>query len=252
MYNLCMRFIRAIFLATLIGLAFTLMGISKQRSSPRRTPTPTPTVASQRPTPQLVGNYSMYLQPIAPDTLRLIPNFTQQKTSSEIMEEHGCAYGANGGYYTATKNPLGLFVTEGLQLGAPTTSTAANAFLIKYASGTLTITQTPPSTDAVSFALQTGPYLIPGVTPRITNDEHARRVLIGQDKDGVWYFIVIIHSENAYDGPLLSEIPTLLAKGRIPFTEVLNLDGGTASAFYNAGGYRFGELTMVGSFFCGK
>lgn len=252
MYNLCMRFIRAIFLATLIGLAFTLMGISKQRSSPRRTTAPTPTVASPSPAPQLVGNYSMYLQPIAPDTLRLIPNFTQQKTSSDIMEEHGCAYGANGGYYTTTKTPLGLFVAEGIQLGSQTTSSAANAFLVKHSDGTLAISQTPPSTDTVSFALQAGPYLIPGVTPRITNDEHARRVLIGRTKEGIWHFIVIVHSENAYDGPLLSEIPTLLAKGRIPFTEVLNLDGGTASAFYNVGGHRFGELTMVGSFFCGK
>lgn len=246
-----MRLLPFILVAGVFFIAILFIQKTQPETENSSTPTPTPYLDAT-PTPVVVDGYSMYMQPITPHTLTLIPNFSQKKTSSEIVDEHACAYGANGGYYTTAGKPLGLFVTAGVQLSAPTTSTAANAFLVKYPDDTLAITQTPPPADAVSFALQAGPYLIPGVTPRITNDEHARRVLIGQTKEGAWHFIVIMNSENAYDGPLLSEIPTLLTKGRTSYTEVLNLDGGTASAFYNVGGYRFGELTMVGSFFCGK
>lgn len=249
-----MRYFRALIIVTCIVILLGILGASTYQPRKR---TPSTTLAQQAqtgasPTPIATGGYSVFSQKIRPDTLTLIPNFTEAKTSSELIDEHGCTYGANGGYYTTVNKPLGLFITGRAQLGATTTSSAANAFLSKYPNGTLALSQIPPPADAVEFALQAGPHLIPGITPRITSDEHARRVLIANTSNNEWYFLVITHRENAYDGPLLSEIPSLLAKLPQNVTEALNLDGGTASAFYSEDGARFGELTMVGSFFCGK
>lgn len=231
-----------------------LLGLSK--FTPYRKPvpaSPSPTKAPlNEPTPMMIKNYSIAMQPIDANQLTLISNFSEKKTSSEIMEQNTCAYGVNGGYYTTENKPLGLFITDGIQLGRPAVSSAANAFLSKNKDGKLAISQTPPSAQAVTFALQAGPYLIPGVTPQIMNDEHARRVLIAQTNEKTWFFLIIFDKENTYNGPLLSEVPEILNNMRIPMREALNLDGGTASAFYNIGGFKFGELTMVGSFFCGK
>jgi hypothetical protein len=190
------------------------------------------------------------MQQIKPGILHLIANFQEKKTSGELLEDGRCAYGTNGGFYIPEHLPLGLFITNGKQYGVSTVSSAANAYLVRRGD-TLSIDQTAP-VGPVAFALQTGPYILPAVIPTIASDEHARRVVIAHTKDNAWYFLAFTNPESAYEGPLLSEIPALVQKLPQTFVEALNLDGGTASAFYNEDGARFGELTTVGSFLCGS
>ena len=66
-------------------------------------------------------------------------------------------------------------------------------------------------------------------------------------------FFVLYDRENPYQGPLLSEVPFLLTQWQKQTTQevrdAINLDGGSASAWYSEG-FFLQELTAVGSFFC--
>ncbi len=93
--------------------------------------------------------------------------------------------------------------------------------------------------------------MTPTTIIRIQNDELTRRMLVARSGDQ-WYFLAITDQDNTFNGPLLSDVPKILGKVPIVIDEALNLDGGSASAFYSAHGARLGELTPIGSFFCGK
>ncbi len=229
-----------------------------------RTIRPTSPQSQTQPTQQPTGkpknpviirvnssSYAVFLQKITnPAKLTLIPNFLEKRTSGEIIQQHTCRFGTNGGFYTPEYAPVGLFITNSKTLGQTNTSTLTNGFFIKHTDNTLKLSLTPP-TSGVAFALQSGPYMTPTTKLTIRNDEHARRVLVARTKNDEWYFIALTDQENHYEGPLLSEVPEVLGKLPQDVSEALNLDGGSASAFYSEKETKLGELTLIGSFFCG-
>lgn len=105
-------------------------------------------------------------------------------------------------------------------------------------------------------AVQAGPILILDGKPRtlsIKNDENERRIVVAKTNDDKVLFLAIYKKDSAYIGPKLSEVPNLLQEFTqetdIEISSALNLDGGTASAFYTEG-VSLGELTKIGSYFC--
>ncbi len=236
--------------------------------------TPTPlTTNNLQPTTIIeydARRFALYIQPITnPSNLMLIPNFTEKKSSQELMEENKCRYGISGGFYTTDNKPLGLLVVDGKQF-APlnNTSDLINGFFFKAQDNMLYLSTKEEmqlqmvgiSTEFLSFALQSGPYFTPQSVLKIKDDEYARRMLVGKDSNGKFYFIAITEEENAHSGPLLADLPNIIKElnsmnlNAIPYTlnAILNLDGGSASALYSKEGIKLQELVSIGSLLCGR
>lgn len=247
------------FVLAIIVIFITLIGIlslqkTKTVSKQSIDQTIPPTMSIPPPNSEVTIQdhiYAIYWQLIDPKGLTLVPNFTQKKTASQIMEENSCSYGANGGFYTTDYKPIGLFHIRNSQLSKATFNTTLNEFFLKDSHGLLSISRNIPSED-VDFALQSGPYMTPSSVLSINNDSYDRRILVARTKNNSWYFLAITEKDNSFSGPKLSDVPLILEKLPLDIVEALNLDGGSASAFYSEKGIRFGELTPIGSFFCGK
>ena len=242
-----MRWIVVLLLLTALGIMFFQKPAIKtpiQQTKEEQPP------ASPADATVMLGDttFSVYWQKINANNLSLIPNFDEKKTAREIIEEHGCQYGVNGGFYSSQHQPIGLFVARGIKSPAVTNSTF-NGFFSSDGEG-LSITRNAP-TATVDFAIQSGPYITTASELRIGNDEPARRVLVVRVNTG-WYFLAIAEENNTFGVPLLSDVPKILSKLPMDIDEALNLDGGSASVFYSQNGVRLGELTPIGSFFCGK
>jgi len=191
---------------------------------------------------------------VDPKNLTLIPNFDEKKTSSELMQEHSCVSGVNGGFYDANNRPLGLFMSDGVTLREKSENALINGF-VGVTNQNMTFISNEIGPD-MRFIMQTGPFLLSNGLPHtlaIKNDEHARRLIVAQSTDGDFIFIALYDPDNTFNGPLLGDLPLFISEiNRIELlniTEAINLDGGSASAFYN-GDTTLSELTSIGSFFC--
>jgi uncharacterized protein YigE (DUF2233 family) len=193
-----------------------------------------------------------------PDSVTLLPNFNTQKDFRTLLTDHTCENGINGGFYNIDKTPLGLFLTENTLLFRQIPSTFFNGYFWIDTQNKSGITDTLPSRD-LSYALQSGPLLIQSGVPvslRIRNDENARRSTVGivRDTDTILY-TVVYNPESVFDGPVLSDLPSILSsislQENVTLESAVNLDGGSASAFYSED-TKLSELTPVGSIFCIK
>lgn len=187
--------------------------------------------------------------------ITLIPNFLEKQNSQTVRDNQTCQYLTNGGFYTQTNTPLGLFVVEGKTISKYKNSSLFNGIFSVARDGKAAITTEIPSGDT-RFQLQSGPILINGGEPialRLKNDEIARRIFVAITGDGKVIFGVAFDPESTFDGPNLADLPGILdsfqKKTNIIFDMALNLDGGSASAFASEGIF-LQELSGVGSFFC--
>jgi len=179
-----------------------------------------------------------------PKDLLLLSNFEEQLTLEQIIEEWDCKNISNGGFYDEDNSPIGLFISEEEVLSNATRNILFNGYFSVTKSGDVSIGTTYP--DSLRIGLQTGPILIKNKIVQklnLQNDKAARRTIAALDK------------ESVFQGPLLADLPEIIEKTQdeigIEFTDAINLDGGSASAFYT-GGKKLSELTFVGSFFCVK
>lgn len=221
--------------------------------APEISPPQTPSI---KPNTQITiddKTYAVYWQEIS-ENLELIPNFEHKQASTEIMSRGAgsgsareeCSYGTSGGFYTTDNKPIGLFVADGRLLSRAVSNTTLNGFFVK--TDHFALTRQPPA-NSVEFAIQSGPYITPKSVLKIKNDIFARRVLVARS-GSEWRFWAISEKDNTFSGPLLTDLPQIAQE--LGIDEALNLDGGSASAFYSENGVRLGELTPVGSLFCGK
>lgn len=220
-------------------------------------PVPTEEPASEiSPTTVLLNgiSYEIYFQEVG-SNLVLIPNFSERKSTDKIFTENKCVYGVNGGFYKKEGGPLGLFAVDGKIIGQEIKSTTFNGYFWKKGEDFGLGWEKPIDWEEDDFILQTGPlidvkYLGKG---SYVDEEERRRVMVANDKDGKYYFLVLFEKENNYGGPKLTDMAEVLRQSGIAdFNLALNLDGGSASAFYGANGAKFWEIVNVGSFFCGK
>ena len=192
-----------------------------------------------------------------PAGLSLIPNFSGSVDTQTIISDHACLYAINGGFYDKQNKPLGFFQVGSEIYGPQIDSNLVNGFLWADATGSAVISTELPQIQ-FRFAVQTGPMLLVDSTVlplAINNDTHARRMVAAKIMDNRLVFLTIYTGESAFEGPLLDDLPGVIQAVRIKenlnITDAVNLDGGSASAFYNED-TRLSELTPVGSIFCVK
>lgn len=204
-------------------------------------------------------NYRYYYYQIPKNSqLKLIPNFSSLNSSSQIIKNNSCDFAINGGLYTTESKPVGLFYLDNQSLGQQINHQTFDGFLTQDKNNNLNISSQDNFNNDLSqynFALQSGPfYDLQSSAVDFINQEYDRRHLIAKDIDNNFYFFSISLKENAFSGPRLQDIYGFFQNSEIQkiakFTFALNLDGGTASAFYN-GHYLVQELTPVGSLLCG-
>lgn len=187
--------------------------------------------------------------------LFLYPNYSEKETSRSLIEKYKCQKLVNGGFYTKDDQPLGLFISEGMKLKDKTKNITMNGiFFASYEGGVGIL---PDFTEnRTRFAVQTGPILIDNRMPKklfLPNDIHARRMVVGLTEENEVVFLAFYNKDMPFGGPFLSDLPDILSrfqdKTGIRLVKALNLDGGSASAFYN-GSFFLEELSYIGSYFC--
>ena len=112
--------------------------------------------------------------------------------------------------------------------------------------------------ESIRIGLQTGPLLIQDERSQklnLVSDKNARRIVAALTNKNELYFIAFYDKESVFLGPLLVDLPGLVSKIQdemdVKFISAINLDGGSASAFFNEE-IQLSELTPIGSFFCEK
>ena len=142
--------------------------------------------------------------------------------------------GVNGGYFKVDRAPLGLVVSQGVQLHPWEKS--------KILSGVLTVTPRGASLlrstefkpgPGVREALQAGPFLVDHGKPvaGLNAARRAERTVLLADSQGVAALLTIAPASLAELGQLLA-VPGLL--GGLKIDRALNLDGGSSTALWVA------------------
>lgn len=218
-----------------------------------------PTLTSVEPSPVLAlaqfGNYRytwVKLDNLA--NLKLLPNHDAQESSEDLAQTNHCQVLINGNFYDENDQPLGWLVSQGKTISQPLVSNLFNGFFYLLA-GRPVISAVYPETK-VDLGLQSGPLLILDSKPlllKINNDQPRRRVIAALNDQNQLIFLILIGSDSIYSGPLLADTPKLVADlGKVidqNLVAAINLDGGSASAFYTDT-VRLNEYSYIGSFFC--
>lgn len=194
-----------------------------------------------------------------PKKLTLIANFEEKAKAIDVIEKNNCRTAINGGFYTKSYQPLGLFMVKQEIISPVRKSELTNGFFWIDTAGIAYIAKAlPDDWSNIPFILQTGPVIYMNGAPvklSIVNDEPARRSLVSIDRSGRVIFLSIFDGDHPVDGPYLAEVPSLInlieKEINVSLVEVINLDGGTASFFYSEN-LTLNELTLVGSLICEK
>ncbi|OGM15355.1 hypothetical protein A2V56_03240 [Candidatus Woesebacteria bacterium RBG_19FT_COMBO_42_9] len=189
--------------------------------------------------------------------VKLLPNFLEQKTSEEIINEGRCKNLVNGGFYSEKFTPIGLFISEREEIQKRQINATFNGFFL-VSEGNIPEILRETRDEEYRIGLQAGPILILNSTPLILKlkeeeQEKDRRVIVALNDKGETFFIVVFTQNSVFSGPTLASLPELLQEVQNSlgenFVSALNLDGGAASTFWGEGA-RLKELSPIGSYFC--
>lgn len=139
----------------------------------------------------------------------------------------------NGGYFESDYTPSGFLVVSGKRVGDRTFDQDKSG-LIQIKNGTISIRdlkkQPIQNNEKFDYALQSYPFLIKNSEPAIERDgdKYAARSALGLDKNGNVYMV----TTNLIQPTLYQFMREIILTG-IPFTNVLNLDGGPSSGLYD-------------------
>ena len=188
-----------------------------------------------------------------PSRLSLFLNLDEKKTAVSVNSELGCKVLVNGGFYNKEGKPIGLFVAGGKTLSNWQENSLFNGILGVTKDGKA---QVSLETRGFVNAVQAGPILVKDGISRelnIKNDEPERRVVGIVTNQGALVFLSFYNTASYYLGPNLEDLPGLLKSFEretgTQIRDAINLDGGTASAFYREG-VSLTELRPIGSYFC--
>ncbi len=189
--------------------------------------------------------------------LTLLPNFTDQLSSQNLIKNNNCQRGISAGFYDTQNKPLGLFIAEEETMGKEINSNFINTILFVTTSQKPGISIERPE-DHLRLAVQSGPLLLQNNQPlflKIIDDKMARRIAAGLTNDQELIFLAIYDKDSPLLGPYLADMPQIMKlvseKIGIPLENALNLDGGTASAFHGQN-INLSEFVSVGALFCVK
>ena len=256
------RIILVFLFASVLGGLY--LGLSKWQDPVKDALSPSPEVlgvpTSQQKVEIEIGErkfLAFYLIVADAADITLIPNFDQAKTAFDLFANQNCAGVVSGGFYTPEGSPTGLFISEGETLKKYTSSSFLNGVYSINDFETPRIGRAVPR-DHLRLGLQAGPVFVEnsfGQNLSILRDEEKRRVVVGVTGENKTVFIIFYDPESTFIGPKLEDLPQALKlfgeKTGIILADAMNLDGGSASAFYTAE-VNLSEASPVGSFFCVK
>lgn len=187
--------------------------------------------------------------------LKLGLNLKDKLTASQIISAQKCKFLANGSFYSKEGKPLGLFIAGAEKISNAYFNPLFNGYFYVSQENKAGVTGQLPL-GALKIAIQSGPLLFENGQPKplkIKNDKAARRITLSVLEDGSLLFAAFYDPDNNLSGPLLSQMPQFLedfeaVTGRRIINSI-NLDGGSASAFYN-GDFFLSEFNPIGSYFC--
>lgn len=187
--------------------------------------------------------------------LNLYSNLDKKQSARKLYKEKGCKVLVSGGFYSKEDSHIGLFAAEGKTVSSYEKNKTFNGTVLMSLQDNFTISTDTPSQN-LRFGLQSGPVLAKSGEYQkfdIKNDSQERRVVVATEENGEVIFLVVYDPESAFRGPNLAWLPEVVSmfgqKVGKKFTNALNLDGGTASAFV-ADDVSLGELSPIGSYFC--
>lgn len=187
------------------------------------------------------------------NNIRLYSNVEEKLTSSEAKNDKLCNYLINAGFITKYGKHIGLFVNSDGKLEDSIRSNTFNGYL-SIRDNKSSITKSEPIYSKI--ALQSGPVLILEGNPlemNLKSDENARRIVAAVNKNHELMFLAIYLKNSPLSGPKLSDLPEMLLdvekNTSLDFTNAINLDGGSHSAFLGRSANLF-EASIIGGYFC--
>ncbi len=196
-------------------------------------------------------DYLIYYTKISGNKIELIPNFTQKRSSLDIIKEAKCTSAINGGFYSKEGEPLGLFIANGkvYQEEAEDKTLLTGFFYLDETGQAVISSQAPEKSNSV---FQTGPLMINPNKLSTIDDKPSRRSVLIENETGEIYALAVTDKEDQYSGPTLSDLPAILFSINDPFqvNKALNLDGGSASVYLEESGFTLSELQTIGSLIC--
>lgn len=205
-------------------------------------PTPTPVIYKEKYT-------FKFWKVIDTSKLKLIPNFDLKKSTSELITENNCKAGINGGFYSEENEPIGEFISDEMVISKYRENKLLNGFIRIGNDNTVSIDYQAANPEA-KIILQTGPILIKNkqiVKLALIRDKPARRMIAGLNTDNQLIFASVFNPDSVLDGPMLADTAKWLSD--LNLTEAINLDGGSASAFFSPE-LKINEWQTVGSWWC--
>lgn len=255
-------------MALIIGLSVFVFGMYFWRKGPIGTIQPkassslsitaTPTQAPESSVKLVTINNETYAYGLIRTSaahVKLIPNYGKRIDFATIFTSAHCTQGTSGGFYDTDYAPLGLVAVDGQIIQPAQPNELFNGYFLVNPDNQASISAELFG-GALRIGLQSGPLLIQEGTPttlHIKNDEHERRIAVTVSKDNSIVFIAVYTAASVFEGPLLSDVPTIVQTignmESLTITDALNLDGGSASAFWS-NDTKLSELTPVGSLLC--
>lgn len=201
-------------------------------------------------------DYEYSLVEVDTKKLSLVLNLPEKRKTREVMRNNECKILINGGFYGKDDKPIGLMVTDAKVSSQKTASSLLNGFVSMERDGEIMI-----GTDTVEnpeIAVQSGPLLMIGgemLPLKIKNDAARRRMVAILTSEKKLMFMSVIEPKSRLTGPRLENLPAIVEmigkdKG-YKFESAINLDGGSASAYYDGEVY-IEEANPVGSYLCVK
>ncbi|TSC89490.1 MAG: Uncharacterized protein G01um10145_647 [Microgenomates group bacterium Gr01-1014_5] len=204
------------------------------------------------------SNYRINWEQVAiPKNIILGTNLDEKKTAETLFSENQCKVLTNGGFYTESDNYIGLLYIDGKKLSNESSDPLFNGVFYITNAGDPGIGSGVPLTQ-IKYAVQSGPILVRYRTYqklKLASDQGARRIVIALTDKKAVYFMAVFDPNSTYLGPLLTDLPEIVkkfAEGKnLSFTDALNLDGGSHSAFLTPG-VSLDELSPIGSYLCAR
>jgi len=231
-----------------------VLGLVGGRTTPAP-PSPTPVTEKMVETDGGLFAYR-YFEIGGQDQISLIYNYDHRIQSEQLIASHGCEKAINGGFYDENWRPLGLVISDSSQLAPNRPNALFDGYVYTRPSGEMGISLRPVFSN-VKNEVQTGPILVSSGRERAMTStlRPARRMVAAQLTGGRMIFVSVFRSESQLDGPALSDLAKVILKiGQLQKWDIdraINLDGGSASAFYD-GDDLIEEWQPVGSLWCIK
>lgn len=218
-------------------------------------PAPAPVVPSKLKTISTsAGNFAYFIHQANLSKLTLHSNFPDLTDSQKLALQNQCQFLTNGGFYSQDYQHLGWMVVNGEVISPNLVSKLLDGYLVINDTAEIAFTRPQGLPD---YGLQSGPMLIVDDNTIRLNiiDDQGRRRLIAATTATDLYFLVITAPDSLFSGPKLADTPAVVsaiaAAENLSFSAAINLDGGSASAFFTQEIY-LKELSPIGSFFCQK